>query len=118
MAPAAMISAATRLQVRTVAEVEQTLEAARPIGQRALLLHRDLRRVELTEQLLVLALDVPQAGVVVPDVAAPKRSPPRYSRCTSANTPNVTASRTGTPEREFTCAEISRMCPSTTPRNR
>jgi len=39
-------------------------------------------------------------------------------RCTSAKIPNVTASRTGTPVREFTWAEISRMWPKMTARNR
>ena len=44
VAPAAMISAATVSQLRPVAQVEQPLEAARAIGERALLLQRDLRR--------------------------------------------------------------------------
>ena len=39
-----MISAAAVFSVDLVAQLEQLLEAARAIGQRALLLQRDLRR--------------------------------------------------------------------------
>ncbi len=51
-----MISAATVFSVTWLAQLEQLLEPARAIGQRALLLHRDLRARELALQRVVLDL--------------------------------------------------------------
>jgi len=55
------------VQVRPVAETEQPLEITRAIGERALLLQRDLRHFELTRERVILALHMPQAGVAAPD---------------------------------------------------
>ena len=73
-----MISAAVVFNVQLVAQLEQLFEPARPIGQRPLLLQRDLRAAELPLELLVLRLGVAQADVAAPD-AADAREPGRQA---------------------------------------
>ena len=100
-----MISAAVVFSVGLIAQLEQAFQAAAAIGQRALALQLDLRRRELLLQAVVLRADMAQADVTGPDPAH-ARGRRRDARWTSANTPKVTASRIGTPVREFTWAEI------------
>ena len=57
------------LQLELVAQLEQPLQAAAAIGQRALLLQLDLRRRQLLLQLVVLLLDMAQADVSAPHAA-------------------------------------------------
>ena len=49
-----------------IAQLEQLLQPARAIGQRALLLHRNLHLGELALQILVLRFHVTQADVAAP----------------------------------------------------
>ena len=51
---------------QVVAQLEQFLQAARPVRQRPLLLPVDLRRGELTLQRIVLGLDVAEVHVAAP----------------------------------------------------
>ena len=93
-----MISAAVVFEVRRVAQVEQLLEAAAAIGERALLLQLQSRAsASCASELLVLLLHAAQPDVAAPDAADAATRPPTLPRCTSANTPKVTASSTGTP---------------------
>ena len=67
--PAPMISAATVLSWRCSRSSEQPLQAAGAIGERALLLQRDLRARQLALQRVVLDLEMAQADVAAPQVA-------------------------------------------------
>src|SRR5207302_8662651 len=57
-----------RLELDALPELEQLLESGRAIGQRALLLRRDLDRGELTLQVVVLRFEIAQADVAAPDL--------------------------------------------------
>ena len=57
-----------------VAGVGPPLGAWGAVGEGALLLERDLRRVELPGERVVLALDVPQIGVGAPDLPRGRES--------------------------------------------
>ena len=118
VAAAPMMSAATVCSCELLAQLEQLLEAARPIGQRALLLHRDLRRRQLALQRVVLDLAPGAARSSRSTPGGCRRRRPTAPRCTSEKMPKVTFSSIGTPDLELTCAEISRICPSITARNR
>ena len=61
-------------------------------------------------QRLVLRSRAPQRDVVAPDVPPDVHDAPPAPRCTRENSPNVTASSTGTPDRDCTCAEIRTSC--------
>jgi hypothetical protein len=57
------------LQRQLLAHLEQPLEAAGAVGERALLLNRHLRRRKLPLQLVVFDFGAPQADIAVPQVA-------------------------------------------------
>ena len=95
--PAAMTSAAVVSSVEAIAELEQLLEAARAIGQRALLLQLDLHLGQLLLQRLVLGCGPGAGRRSRPSRCRDAETTADAARCTSANTPKVTASSIGTP---------------------
>src|SRR5580765_7761560 len=60
-----------RLEIRAIPKLEERLESARSIGERAPFLELNLHLVELAPEGGVFRIDVAQADVVVPDVPEP-----------------------------------------------
>ena len=77
----------------------------------------DAQRGDLILELGVLGAHILQRHVVDPVVTNRGNGRRRARAGPRRSVPNVTSSSTGTPRWVFTCAEISRMCPTITPMN-